>query len=281
MTPKVWALGYASKGFHVLPVRSLNERGGCDCGGGCGDETKWAKHPRTQHGWQDATTDPDQIRQWWEWWPTANVGVATLGELVVIDLDPRNGSEETWPALLDGREVPETPLAMTGSGGLHYWFRGSVTRQGRDALGPGVDIKATVEGRSGYVLAPPSRTAAGGYEWIMVGVPLAPLPEWLHPEPPSRPQLTIANVTEESSVPYAVAALRAEARQASQRRDGEGRRDGLFEAGLKLARLCPPLRGDEILAVLTAAARESGLSDREARPHIENGLATGFRAVGA
>lgn len=268
---KVWALAYASKGFHVLPVRSIDERGRCDCGGTCGDETKWAKHPRTPHGWQDATTDPDKIESWWSMWPNANVGVATVGELVVVDLDPRNGSDETWPALVAGRDVPVTPIARTGSGGMHFWFRGSVFRQGRDALGPGVDVKATVEGRSGYVLAPPSRTAAGPYEWLTVGVPLAPLPDFLQPTPLEKPQITIDETTRRDPS-YAIGALRGEARRASERVDGQGRRDHLYAAGLKLADYCPPLRPELVIDVMTEAGVESGLDPRDAEAHVRNGM---------
>jgi hypothetical protein len=281
--PLHYALGYAESGYHVLPVRSLDDNGRCDCGGACGsDAVKWAKHPRTQHGWQDATTDPDQIRQWWSMWPNANVGIATLGDLVVIDLDPRHGSEQTWVELIRDRDLPPTLTAITGSGGLHYYFRGHVARQGHNALGAGIDVKAQVADRAGYVLAPPSRTVGGEYGWLTNGISPSPLPDWLHPDPPAKRQMTLPEAKGPApSCSYALAALRSEARAASERRDGQGRRDGLFEAALKLSRLCPPLAVAEVVEVLLAAAAESGLSESEARSHIENGLATGFQAVGA
>ena len=34
-----------------------------------------AKHPRTPHGLQDASTDKAVLEEWWRRWPDSNVGV--------------------------------------------------------------------------------------------------------------------------------------------------------------------------------------------------------------
>ena len=44
------------------------------------------KAPLTEHGFHDATIDPDQIQRWWAQHAGANIAMATEG-LVVIDID--------------------------------------------------------------------------------------------------------------------------------------------------------------------------------------------------
>jgi Bifunctional DNA primase/polymerase, N-terminal len=278
--PLIWALAYASHGFAVLPLRSLTPHGDCDCGRReCAeDPTKRAKHPRTAHGWEDATTDEAQIRQWWTWWPEANIGMATTNRLVVVDIDPRHGGDETWAELCAGHELPECPTTRTGSGGWHHHF-GTVARQGSGALGPGVDVKAMVDGRAGYVVVPPSITFPGSYTWETIGVPIPPLPDWLQPEPRDEAQLTVPLASDGSVDPtYAIGALKGEAERARVRRDGDGRRDQLFKGALRLSHFVPPLNPEDIVAVLTAAGVESGLSADSAAMHVRNGLKTALGA---
>jgi hypothetical protein len=273
----LWALAYAGQGLRVLPLRSIDEDGHCDCGRTeCRDDpTKRGKHPRTANGWKDASSDEEQIRTWWEMWPEANVGIATVGGLVVVDVDPRHGGDETWATLLEGHELPECPTVRTGSGGWHYYLYGTVPRQGSGALGAGVDVKATVGDRAGYVVAPPSVTFPGPYAWEVVGVPIPPLPDWLQPAPRDDGQLTVPTNAEGDVDPrYALGALKGEADRARARSDGEGRRDGLFTAALRLSHYVPPLEVETITRVLTAAGVESGLSSDVARMHVRNGLKT-------
>ena len=57
------ALQLAESGFRVLPLHSPDPDHGCSCRGP--DCESVAKHPRTQHGVKDASTDPEVIRRWW------------------------------------------------------------------------------------------------------------------------------------------------------------------------------------------------------------------------
>jgi len=100
------ALTYASWGWHVIPV------------------VPNGKVPATQHGVKDATIDPEQITQWWAQNPDFNIGVAA-GErsgIVVFDVDPRNGGDESWSKWLDENgQVPEgAAMQMTAGGGEHH-----------------------------------------------------------------------------------------------------------------------------------------------------------------
>jgi hypothetical protein len=113
-----------------------------------------------------------------------NVGILT-GEpsgLLVLDIDPRNGGDETLFDLeKEHGELPETVMSLTGSGGWHYYFalpEGFMVPSGPFAQG--IDIKAN----RGYVVGPGSRHGSGYlYEWEVLhhpdDVPLAAPPEWL------------------------------------------------------------------------------------------------------
>lgn len=184
------ALYYAEHfGWAVFPLHSV--RGGkCSCGRpDCGNA---GKHPRTKHGLKDATKDAAQITAWWEEWPDANVGVATglASGFVAVDVDPRNGGEDTLERLEDEYgKLPPTVEAKTGGGGRHLLFkRPAAARMRCGKLGPGVDFKAD----GGYIVASPSVHASGRvYAWEASSRPgeveLAELPMWVAPAREGKP----------------------------------------------------------------------------------------------
>ena len=179
------ALMYAAQyGWRVFPLHSV-DNGACTCGDAKCTGTKPGKHPRTPKGCLDATTDTGTIRGWWERWPDANVGIATGGGLVVIDVDPRHGGDD---GLVDLRrtlgDLPDTVECLTGSGGRHIYVsvsEGVVVRNSAGTLAPGVDIR----GEGGYVVAAPSvHTSGRSYAWEASSRPdevdVAPMPAaWL------------------------------------------------------------------------------------------------------
>ena len=80
------ALGYAAKGWLVLPIHTPTGSG-CSCPKHyC---TSIGKHPRNHNGLTGASTDEKKIRGWWARWPHANVGIATgVGSgIFVLDVD--------------------------------------------------------------------------------------------------------------------------------------------------------------------------------------------------
>ena len=170
-TPLSHALIYAERGWSVFPVHYPVE-GRCSCGNpDCGSP---AKHPMTEHGYKDATTDPTRIRNWWVRWPKANVAIVTgaASQLIVLDVDGDEGRES-----VKDFKTPETPVATTGKG-THFYFHhpGGEVRNFARKL-PGVDLR----GDGGYVVAPPSNHITGRvYEWATSpGVSPAEPPEWL------------------------------------------------------------------------------------------------------
>jgi len=173
-TPLAFALRYAKAGYRVLPLHSA-PGGVCTCSKGakCKDA---GKHPRTEHGAHDACADETAIREWWERWPTANIGM-TLNDLVAVDVDPRNGGNVD----LLPHKLPDTCHQRTGGGGDHFLFRTSNgTRYPKD-LKPGIDIKS---GSGAYICVEPSIHASGErYVWIDESEPWSQnpseAPEWI------------------------------------------------------------------------------------------------------
>jgi hypothetical protein len=90
---------YIARGWQIFPCHSI-ERGRCTCRLGleCHDP---GKHPRTQHGFKDATTDPIMIGAWMDQWPNANWALRTGPEtgFTVIDIDPRHGGYQSFEQL--------------------------------------------------------------------------------------------------------------------------------------------------------------------------------------
>lgn len=171
------ALDYSRRGWSVIPVHSIGRRA-CTCGRP--DCASPGKHPRV--AWTAATEEPaseEQVQEWWRRWPDANVGVVTgrVSGVVVLDVDPRNGGDESLADLVaELGELPPTLTSRTGGGGRHTWFTAPPWPLPSVELAPGIDLKA----ESGMVVAPPSRHASGGaYVWADADSNVAELPDWV------------------------------------------------------------------------------------------------------
>lgn len=161
------AVRYATElGWAVFPLFGVAPSGGCACGKPKCDSQ--AKHPATENGLINATTDTDQIRQWFNTNKPRNLGIVTgrKSGLAVIDVDYRHGGLESLNTLIAqlGPERFETITVKTGDG-KHLYFRypsSAELRNSTSRLGPGLDIR----GEGGYVVAPPSAHVSGkSYEF--------------------------------------------------------------------------------------------------------------------
>ncbi|MBF6065028.1 bifunctional DNA primase/polymerase [Nocardia terpenica] len=237
------ALAYARAGHAVLP---LAPRG---------------KVPVTAHGKDDASTDPEVIRRWWQRNPRYNIGVRPPAGTVVLDIDPRNGG-----SIAELGDLPETWTARTGGGGWHLWFRCGGTTRGQVDGAAGIDIKT----HSGYVVVPPSLHPGGGrYRWAnRAGI--ADLPEHLRER--VRPALVL---------PY---------RRATQRRRGTGTGEGLArfvrQAGAgnrnnalfwAASRAYADQASPDVLEAIADAGEAAGLSQLE----VERTMASARKQVAA
>ncbi len=210
-----------------------------------------SKPPLTQHGYKDASADPECLRRWWSQWPEANVGIPTgvRSGFVVFDIDVKNGRDgfATLAELEhDLGELPPTTTARTPNGGEHRYFRAPLDGSARSSSGklagedaPGFDVR----GEGGYVLVPPSVVGGVPYRWTSRDAPQE-LPErWLAAlVPPARstpseicwePQSTH---DADRTRAWCLRALQSEARELAATAEG-ARNDRLWRAAAALGGL--------------------------------------------
>ena len=107
------ALDYARRGWPVFPCQATN------------------KAPLTKHGFKDATTDEATIRNWWDQWPDAMIGVpmGSRSGVWAVDPDPPKTPEEPdgiaiWASLIEEHgKLPPTHTEITPRGGKHIVFK--------------------------------------------------------------------------------------------------------------------------------------------------------------
>jgi Bifunctional DNA primase/polymerase, N-terminal len=248
------ALSYAELGWPVFPCRRAS------------------KEPATRHGFHDATTEPDEIRNWWRRWPDANLAIATGAPGPdVLDVDHHGRRGHGYSALLRLKRAAlldtSGTIVRTPHGGLHVYFTGSSQPSGRLAAHH-LDLKAA----GGYVVAPPSQVdgrpyyhvrnieASGELSWAAVTRILEPQHYRL-----TRPALV-------SSDPSRLAAW-------VERLEEGNRNAGLFWAACRAAESGQP----NVLDDIAAAAAKTGLSEREISRTIDSArrvspLQPGWRA---
>jgi hypothetical protein len=142
------ALAYAERGWPVFP---------CLPG---------QKIPATRHGYRDATTDTQQITEWFARQGGWNLAIATGAPGPdVLDVDQHGPVGNGFGAfarlraagLLEGASA----YIRTPSGGLHAYFTGSAQRNGH-LPGQHLDFRSA----GGYVLTPPSQVGGHLYQLI-------------------------------------------------------------------------------------------------------------------
>ncbi len=105
------------------------------------------------HGFKSASTDPKIVRQWFRN-AHRNVGIAPPVGVLVLDVDPRNGGDESLAKLVaEHGALPATWTVETGGGGTHYYFTcpADLTITNKTAAS-GLDVEGHGEGASRYLL---------------------------------------------------------------------------------------------------------------------------------
>lgn len=180
MTPMLdIALDYARNGWPVFPLQPRSK-------------TPFAG----SHAKNDGTTDLDAVRAMWTGRRLATIAARVPDALVVLDVDPYHGGEETLATIeAEHGTLPTTLAQITGSGGRHLFFTHPGGRlHAPPCFSPGVDLR--VGGRH-YVVLPPSLHASGRrYSWVEPFAEVAPCPAWLvarlrPPAPAIRPRLRL------------------------------------------------------------------------------------------
>lgn len=240
------ALRYAELGYAVFPCANAVEPA-----------------PLTRHGFNDASTDSDQISAWWNQFPTACIGLATAG-LLVIDVD---GPANPWLTEERALELSQAPTARTPRGGWHYVFRrpnGVSWRCTAGRLAPQVDVRTD----GGYIVVAPSRRSDRMYRWVE-GLELDAEPDRL-PEPPAWLAAALDGLATGLPTLAQVAAGGNEANQIPNgqrnatlaRLAGTLRRAGMSQAEISAAlnrvnadRCVPPLGPAEVERIAASIAR--------------------------
>lgn len=159
-SPIQWARAYAEElGWAVFPIWEV-DAGVCACPKGSKCKSP-GKHPRTKHGFKNASDLVDDVETWWTAHPLAHIGIRT-GETTFIALD---FDDPAQLAAFEAVHGPFTgPLAKTGGGGWHALFLPpGIPVPCRQGIAPGVDVR----GDGGYVVAPPSGHVSGEvYGWV-------------------------------------------------------------------------------------------------------------------
>ena len=245
------ALAYARHGWPVFP---------CLPG---------QKIPATRHGYQDATTDEQQITEWFGRGFTWNLAIATGAPGPdVLDIDQHGEAGNGYAAfarleragLVDGASA----YVRTPAGGMHAYFTGSHQHNGR-LPSHHLDFRS----HGGYVLAPPSQVDGqpyrliqklGGHsslDWAAVTRLLEPQRDQQRPEPCSTPSRDLDHL----------------ARWVASQPEGN-RNSGLYWAANRALDADPAAD----LSPLAAAARQAGLDEPEITRTLDSARKTSHQA---
>lgn len=197
--------------------------------------------------------------------------------LVVVDVDPDHGGDETLAALKATHgPLPAGRTVRTGSGGTHLYYRhpGRALQNTAGKLGPGIDTRAD----GGYVIAPPSRHRHGSaYKVTANGLLIPELATWilqsLEPPPPrpapDRPPLRDATA-------WARAATDGELNRLRDAKEGT-RNDTLNRVAYRLGQIIGTgaLTEHDIEPLLIEHGIAIGLREREVVTTVHSGLRAG------
>lgn len=212
-----YALRYAELGYKVFPCAYMTKR------------------PLTANGFYNATTDINQIIEWWTASPDANIAISVPDDVCILDIDSDRVHEEI-KQYLPATMKCDTPRA---EGGYHYWYRlpDGIRLGPRVEFVDGIDLRC----KGSYVLAPVSRHPNGGYyQWASGCAPdqtgITDVPQWVIEE--ANRVATVAQPVDPESVLAGI-------------KEG-GRQVALFRYAAYLRR--KGMKLDEAKVLITAAA---------------------------
>ena len=223
------------------------------------------KIPATAHGFRDATTDEQQITEWFGRGQRWNLAIATGHPGPdVLDIDQHGQAGTGYPAFAKlecaGLAGGASAYVRTPAGGMHAYFTGSHQHNGR-LPGHHLDFRAA----GGYILAPPSQVDGKPYQliakpggtssldWAAVTALLEPQRHQLYPAPGQSPDRALSQL----------------AHWVASQPQGN-RNTGLYWAANRA--LDADLAAD--LSPLAAAARQAGLGEPEIMRTLDSARST-------
>jgi hypothetical protein len=212
------------------------------------------KIPATRHGFRDATTDEQQITEWFGRGQRWNLAIATGAPGPdVLDIDQHGQAGNGYPAFARLRRAGlvngAAAYVRTPAGGMHAYYAGSDQHNGC-LPSHHLDFRS----RGGYIVAPPSQVDGkpylliarpGGHsalDWAAVTRLLEPQRHHQPPPPVQDPDRALAHL----------------ARWLASQPEGN-RNAGLYWAANRALDTNPAVD----LSPLAAAARQAGLADPE------------------
>ena len=128
------ASAYLDMGFSVIPLRPQSKK----------PAIKWK-------GYQSRLPTRDEIENWKQQFPNANIAIITgeISNLIVLDIDGQQGVDSV---IRLGGIPNNTPIVRTGSGWQAYFSYPDFPVRNSAHKMPGLDLRA----EGGYVVAPPS-----------------------------------------------------------------------------------------------------------------------------
>lgn len=245
-----------------------------------------SKKPFVSGGFKAASLDPLCIKEWWQRWPDALIGMPT-GEITgvfALDVDIRddkNGFAALAALEASYGPLPPTWTQRTPRGGEHRLFAwpGIKVKNSTSEIGLGLDIR----GDGGYIILAPSIDTHGRYQCTDTRAPVA-APDWLvtlandpkQRQPPDEPSTFSSPASHDA---YVAAAVRNECDAVASASTGT-RNDTLNRAAFSLGQFVGAGVIDRatVEARLAAAARHLAADDGEAsvqrtiRSGIEKGM---------
>ena len=144
LTMLEYALRYRRKGFSVIPCKK--------------DKTPYINWKP----YQLQKPTEDEIRQWWEKWPNANIGLpcGQVSGIDVLDVDTEEAYQNLTEFFLN--DSFQTPVVKTPNG-RHLYFKHRAGLSNAVRVVAGTDLRT----QGGYVIAPPSQNGGGvPYYWL-------------------------------------------------------------------------------------------------------------------
>ncbi|WP_158553239.1 bifunctional DNA primase/polymerase [Mesorhizobium denitrificans] len=284
------ALEYARNGFPVFPVNPQTNS------------------PLTKNGFYDATTDPAQIKQSWDWTPDAMIGIPTgaVSGVWVLDLDrPKEGNQvdgvEEFEKLL--RQYNADPIithtVVSAHGGRHLYFAYDPAHPIRGWTN--LDKKhIDTRGDGNYIIAAGSITSANErytFEDPFSLYKIATAPDWLYQwieearrkpsavdrqyQQTAQQQMAQPAGTKPATPEYGRKALESEAAKLAGAPTGE-RHNHTLNSAISMGTIVAAgaLTKSEVVSALTDACHTNGHikddGDRSVEQTINDGLAYGI-----
>lgn len=264
------ALIYADLGWPVFPCKPQG------------------KTPITEHGLKDASTDTDQIREWWDRTPDANLAIATGVAFDVLDIDGDEGFKSLGAAIVEfclpaDESFSDGPTVTTGKGAHCYFAPTGFGNRAR--VLPGVDWR----GKGGYVVAPPSVHPSGAtyrfqfwsnHPVFGVRGPLPQASAWLISllEPKTYDSIPRGRSVDPSNTNgYGRRALESECGRIALAPEGQ-RNDALNRGAFAMGQLVAggALASSDAIDALEMAGNRAGLPDEEIFATIRSGFQKGY-----